>query len=298
MVPPDRLLTQVVAAAARVPGARRRCSAPQSASNRRSSPPASGVFSSQSMIDLYSAIYDSTDPSDLPESDAWQLRQAFVGKDRDARLAAIRHFLDLGKGRAREGRRARRRRPGRDPRRARRRIQDDAPDLISAMLAGGLRPRRRALGRCVVGDMDDEAADRCWAMLALAAPDARRRRAQQRAGSTPSSAATRAPASSAARLLVAGLAGLGRISTRTRPMRSTAAMASALAATTSWTRMIDAAAARRQPALCCCWPATGLQATRPAEFSPAHLYHAIAASSATGQDYTARMIAAEALSRT
>ena len=52
-----------------------------------------GVFSSQTMIDLYSAIYDATDPSDLPTTDAWQLRQAFVGKDGDARLAAIRRLL-------------------------------------------------------------------------------------------------------------------------------------------------------------------------------------------------------------
>ena len=42
-----------------------------------------GVFSSQTMVDLYSAIYDTTDPGDLPDSDAWQLRQAFVGKDAD-----------------------------------------------------------------------------------------------------------------------------------------------------------------------------------------------------------------------
>src|SRR5437868_8071973 len=52
-----------------------------------------GVFSSQSMIDLYSAIYDSTDPSDLPQTDAWQVRQAFVAKDRDAKVAAMRRLL-------------------------------------------------------------------------------------------------------------------------------------------------------------------------------------------------------------
>ena len=56
-----------------------------------------GVFSSQSLVDVYSAIYDTTDPSDLPTTDAWQLRQAFVGKDEAARLDAIRHMLGLGK---------------------------------------------------------------------------------------------------------------------------------------------------------------------------------------------------------
>ena len=60
-----------------------------------------GVFSSQTMVDLYSAIYDSTDPSDLADTDAWQLRQAFVGKDADTRLAAIRKLLGDRQGRAR-----------------------------------------------------------------------------------------------------------------------------------------------------------------------------------------------------
>ena len=66
-----------------------------------------GVFSSQSLIDLYSAIYESTDPSDLPQSDAYQLRQAFVARDPDERVAGIRHILGLGtEGLAREGARA------------------------------------------------------------------------------------------------------------------------------------------------------------------------------------------------
>jgi hypothetical protein len=43
---------------------------------------------------------------------------------------------------------------------------------------------------------------------------------------------------------------------------------------------------------------TGMQAPTFAEIPPAHLYHAIAALKATDQDYTARMIAAEALART
>src|SRR3954454_25151838 len=56
-----------------------------------------GVFSSQTMVGLYSAIYDTTDPGDLGESDAWQLRQAFVTKDPESRLAAIRRLLATGK---------------------------------------------------------------------------------------------------------------------------------------------------------------------------------------------------------
>ena len=43
---------------------------------------------------------------------------------------------------------------------------------------------------------------------------------------------------------------------------------------------------------------TGFQTTDFAQVPAAHMYHAIAALKRTGQDFTARMIAAEALSRT
>src|SRR5256885_2615928 len=96
-----------------------------------------GVFSSQSMVDLYSAIYDSTDPDDLPSTDAWQLRQAFAGKDSATRVGAIRHLLGVGKDplqkeamRALAARAASLIEP--DPARP-----DDAPDLLAAMLAAG-----------------------------------------------------------------------------------------------------------------------------------------------------------------
>ncbi|MEO7655670.1 MAG: hypothetical protein ABIS23_08300, partial [Sphingomicrobium sp.] len=106
MTPPDRLVDkaspQLRAYQARAP-----LLAPQDRIGSALVAAGLGVFSSQSMIDLYSAIYDSTDPGDLPQSDAWQLRQAFVVSDQDARVAAIRHILGLGKdGLAREGARA------------------------------------------------------------------------------------------------------------------------------------------------------------------------------------------------
>ena len=101
----------------------RRCSRRRTGSNRRWSPPGSGVFSSQSMIDLYSAIYDSTDPSDLPDSDAWQLRQAFVAQDTGRPGRRDPPHPRPRQGRARPRRRPRRRRPGREPDPARRRFR-------------------------------------------------------------------------------------------------------------------------------------------------------------------------------
>ena len=80
MMPPDRLINsaspQLRALQARAP-----LLSPQQRLDSARIAAGLGVFSSQSMIDLYSAIYDSTDPGDLAETDAWQLRQAFVGKD-------------------------------------------------------------------------------------------------------------------------------------------------------------------------------------------------------------------------
>ena len=169
------------------------------------------MFSSQTMVDLYSAIYDTTDASDLPDSDGWQLRQAFVGKDADTRMNAIRKLLGTGKdGPQREAARAAVARAATlvtpDAK-----LAKDAPDLISAMLAGGY---DQAAARWIpaVGRMDDEDGDRCWAMLALAAPNVADV-GTSRISSFIKRDQSRDHLRSA--LLVAGLAGLGRISTDT-----------------------------------------------------------------------------------
>jgi hypothetical protein len=292
MVPPDRLVngapTQLRAFLARAPllTAQQRLPSAMVAAGL-------GVFSSQTMVDLYSQIYDSTDPGDLGESDAWQLRQAYVGKDEQTRLAAIRRLLGTGKeGLQKEAARALVARaatfvtPSSD-------LATDAPELISAMLAGGY---DQAAARWIpaVNGMDSADSDRCWAMLALAAPNIadvgtgritsfiRRDKSKDRVRSA---------------LLVAGLAGLGRISTDTaNSLNSRYDLG--LGHVTSWTRITDAAAARNQPATVLVLTGTGFQTPLFERVPAAHLYHAVAALNRTGQAFTARMIAAEALSRT
>jgi hypothetical protein len=252
-----------------------------------------GVFSSQSLVDLYSDIYDSTDPTDLPSTDAWQLRQAFVGKDQNARLTAIRKLLGSGKqGYEKEAMRALVARAATlvqpDAK-----LAKDAPDLISAMLAAGY---DRAAARWIpaVSRMDNDDADRCWAMLALAAPDvadAGTSRLSGFIGRDKSEGKLRSA------LLVAGLAGLGRISTDTANSLNRR-YGLGLGQVTSWSKIIDAAAARGQAGTVLVLTGTGFQTPTFAELPAAHMYHAIAALKRTGQDFTARMIAAEALSRT
>ena len=291
-VPPDRLLnaasTQLRAFQARAPmlSAQQRLPSAMIAAGL-------GVFSSQTMVDLYSSIYDSTDPTDLPDTDAWQLRQAYVGKDADTRLNAIRKLLGTGRdGLQKEAARAAVARAATlvtpDAK-----LAKDAPELISAMLAGGY---DQAAERWVpaVNGMDNADSDRCWAMLALAAPNVadvgtgrinsfiRRDKSRDHVRSA---------------LLVAGLAGLGRISTETANSLNRR-YGLGLGHVTSWTKMIDAAAARGQGGTVLVLTGTGFQTPQFDRVPAAHLYHAINALNRTGQGFTARMIAAEALSRT
>jgi hypothetical protein len=254
-----------------------------------------GVFSSQSLTDLYSLIYEATDPDDLSETPAWQLRLAFVGKDLDTKLSAMRRLwgasdrpLEQAASRALLGRAATLIAPDAD-------LQTDAPDLIAAMLAAGF-DRDAARWSRAISQMDDQYSDEAWAMLALGAPDESgvdvsvgrindfidRDKSEGRKRSA---------------LLVAGLAGLGRLDEETAG-RLSSRFGLRLGHRSSWTRLIDRAAGFGQSGTVLVLTGTGLQSPTFAEIPPAHLYHAIAALKATDQDYTARMIAAEALART
>jgi hypothetical protein len=252
-----------------------------------------GVFSSQSLVDLYSLAYDATDPNDLPTTDAWQLRLAYVGKDQDTRLGAIRKLLGNGKdGLAKEGARSLVARAATlvvpDAK-----LAKDAPDLIAAMLAGGF-DRAAARWIPVVDKMDDVEAYRCWAMLALSAPDG-----TAISGGRLSGFISRDKSANKVRsaLLVAGLAGLGRISTSTANSLSKR-YDLGIGHSTTWTRTIDSAASRGQAGTVRLLAGTGLQTPSWTAVPGSHLFHVVEALKSTGQDFPARMIAAEALSRT
>jgi hypothetical protein len=254
-----------------------------------------GVFSSQALIDLYSEIYDLTDPSDLGQSDAWQVRLAVAGRKLDDKIAAIRKLLDAAKGsREKEATRALLARaavrivPDAD-------LQEIAPELISALFAGGF-DREAARWATVVDDMDDQYADRCWAMLVLGAPTTR---GLDLGGGRVGSFIGRDDSAGHQRsaLLVAGLAGLGRISTRSAGQLSQR-YGLGLGGRSEWTRLIDGASIRRQPGTVALLAAIGLQAPGFESVPGLHLYHFTTALNRNGQQFAARMIAAEALSRT
>ena len=294
MMPPDRLLNaaslQTQAWLARTPmfSATQRIPAARIAAGL-------GVLSSQALIDLYSNAYDSTDPDQLGESDPWQLRLAFIGKDQDARLSAMRKLwgnaqspLDRMAAQVLLSRAARRVRPSGD-------LQSDAVDLVASLLAGGF-DREAARWAPVIGDLDDQQADAVWAMLALGAPDAGPlgvdvSRIEDFADRDQSEGKQRTA------LLIAGLAGLGRIDAA-EAGRLSRQYRLGLGAETNWTRLIDGAMRRRQGGTCLVLAASGLQGREFDEVGPIYLFHSINALRVTGQDYLARMIAAEALART
>ncbi|HET7816618.1 MAG TPA: hypothetical protein VFK58_03465 [Sphingomicrobium sp.] len=254
-----------------------------------------GVFSGQALTDLHALIYDATGPDELPETMAWQLRLAFLGSDVETRLAAMRRLWGRSDDPLRRmaalaltGRAASLVQP--DPE-----LQSDAPDLIAAMLAAGF-DREAARWAQAVSRMDDGPADEAWAMLALGAPDRSSldlslRRINAFIGRDTTEGKKRSA------LLVAGLVGLGRIDAEAAG-RLSGRHGLRLGHRSNWTRMIDQAAAFRQSGTVLVLAGTGLQAASFLDVPPAHVYHAVAALKATGLEYTARMIASEALART
>ena len=253
-----------------------------------------GVFSSQSLTDVYSWIYDSTDPNDLSGTDAWQLRLAFAAASEAERLAAMRRLwksddpLQREAARAMLGRAAARIAPIPE-------LQSDAGDLIASMLAAGM-DRQAARWANAASQMDDEQADRAWAMIALAAPegaavDLSVGRINAFIGRDESQGRKRSA------LLVAGLAALGKLDIGAAS-RLNSRYRLQIERASPWTAMVDAAARRRQSASVLVLAGAGLQ-TADWDWVPStHLFHIVMALRNTGQDFTARMIAAEALART
>jgi hypothetical protein len=293
MMPPERLVDaaapQVRAWLARSP----MFSAPQKMKAARTAA-AMGVMSSDAMVDLYSAAYDYSDPDELGGTDPWRLRQAFVGKDRDARLSALRQLW--GKDGDSEAQMAGWVTTARAsvlvrPDAA---LKDDMANLIAALFAGGYDSQAARWVKTVEG-VDDEAGDRAWAMLALglgspAGLTIDQGRIEDFADRVSSTDKRRTG------LLVAGLAGLGRIDAQVAG-RLNARYQLGLERKTLWTGLIDGAAMRRQPGTAMLLTASAMQAPSVGEVPALYLFHSLNALRRTGQEGVARMIAAEALAR-
>ena len=247
-----------------------------------------GVLSSQAMVDLYSQIYAQDDITGEWATRAETLRDAYVGETPAARIKAMRQLWDEAPGPLERRSRlaltayaAARVAPSTDH-------ADDAGDLIAAMLSAGL-DRNALLWSNVV-----ESGTPGWALLACAAPTR----------STPIDAGALGAFhddddSDGARksaFLLAGLAGLGRITPDTR-REFAEKLGVDLSRQTRWTRLIDQAAQVDNAALVALLAGVGMQGAGWDKMTPLHLFHIVSALDKVGLSAEARMIAAEAVAQ-
>jgi len=251
-----------------------------------------GVFSSSSLVDMYSLLSDDADPAEFGETVGGRLRTAYAARTLDDRMRALRDLWDDA---------------GNDPvqRHARliltataataippsAELAGDAPELIASMLTAGYdRPVGRWAG--VAGAMEGGNADRVWAMLALGSP---RPPVEISAGRISTFQGNDdSPGRIRSKLLVAALAGLGRLE---GAGDVAADVGVDLTAQSRWTRLIDRAAERGQPGTVALLAAAGMQTGGWAGVPPSNFYRIISALRQAGLEYEARMIAAEALAR-
>ena len=242
-----------------------------------------GVLSSAAMVDLYAQIFEDEEAGPLADA-AQSLRTAYVGADAATRLAAIKALWGTGGdpyGRwVLTANAAARLDPSED-------MADDAGPLIGSMLSAGF-DRDAARWAPVVAT-----GSQGWALLVLARPQAQ----QASGGDVGDFISDDASARQAkSRMLVAGLAGLDRVSPQ-----AVAAYGEDLGFNLNrrsrWTQAISAAAAGRNQALVVLLAGLGMQGDAWGQMTPLHLYHVVRALNAVGLAAEARMIAAEAVAR-
>ncbi|MEA3043293.1 MAG: hypothetical protein QOH47_1131 [Sphingomonadales bacterium] len=243
-----------------------------------------GVFSSHSMVELYSLVLDQTDPNDVRGSLAERLRSAWVDPDVSARMAALRNlWTDNVAPQERYARSiltagaAARIPPSAE-------LIDDTGALIAAMLSAGM--DREAARWAGVVDQAGEGG-RAWALLAVGAPTPV---VGDRLDAFVS--ADDSPGQLRSQLLAAALAGLGRIGAD-----QAAGAGFRPAADDVWTAALDRAARERAPGAVALLAAVGMQTQSWRGITPAYLFRIVRALRAVGLEYEARMIAAEAVAR-
>ena len=246
-----------------------------------------GILSAAAMVDLYSQVYADDGITGGPADRALLLRDAYVAEDPTARAKAMQQLWDGAPGPLERYSRqvltayAAARMPANSA------YSAEAGDLIAAMLAAGLDANALRWRGAV------DQGSQGWALLAVGAPgsgvvelgpiDSYRR--------ADSSASNRKTA-----FLLAGLAGLGRVSDGTR--RDVAGKLSInLDSRSRWSDSIDRAAAVGNPTLVALLAGLGMQGDSWQRMTPRYLYHIVADLNRVGLGAEARMIAAEAVAR-
>lgn len=285
--PPDRLYAQ---AGRHVQGWRARAPMLSIDSRMKAADYAAaiGVLSSQAMIDLYAAAYDDPETGDDRKALASTLRQAYTNDTAQSRLAAMRDLWGRSNGALTRysAKILTARAAAKIPPSAA--LGDESSELVASMLSAGL---DRSAARWA--DVVDQGSD-AWALLAVSSPSnitVSYDGLDDFGGNDGSDDLLRS------KFLLAAIAGLGRADQQTIDDFA-ADLDLNLKRTTKWTRAIQSAARRGQSGTVALLVAVGMQGRDWNVMSPLHLYHIMQSLKRVGLEPEARMIAAEALTRT
>ncbi|WP_448663791.1 hypothetical protein ACG3SL_03705 [Sphingomonas sp. CJ20] len=242
-----------------------------------------GVFSSAALVDLYGEIEQAGDPGSPGSAAARDLRIAYTDSDIGARMKAFQTLWD--EPQTPRSRYARLILTARAASWVPASKEVGAPErLIASMLSAGLEAPAMEWRNVVPRGSEG------WALLALADP------AESRIVYGDFDTYRDAASPRKAQLLLAGLAGLGRLDA-SGAERAAAAVDVRIGASNAWTQAIDAAAARGDASTVALLAGVGLQSRSWAAITPEALFHIVAAMRATGMVNYARMIAVEAITR-
>jgi hypothetical protein len=246
-----------------------------------------GVLSGDAYVALVAAAAGE-DAGENTNALADAVRAAFVSADADDRFAAMQGLWqaadnadDRYAAMVLTSRAAAALPPGTD-------ADDDLGWLLGSMLAGGYENNARAWLPAV------NEGSHAWGVMAVGLPRAIN---GIDAGAVGNFASDDDSAGNVrAKFLVAGLAGLGRL-TGTELSTAAGDLDISLGKQTRWTRAIDDAAARGEPGMVALLVAAGMQSRDWTELPPYHLYRMVRALREVGLASEARMLAAEALVR-
>lgn len=248
---------------------------------------AMGVVSSSDMVDLYGATFDDPGTDEALRDRTALLRTAYVATDVDDRVRAMRTLWNRSENpfvrysaHILTAHAAARVAPSED-------LADYADDLIVSMISAGF-DTSAARWRQVIptGSLG-------WAVLSVGVPARSPVSASDVSDFFDNDESAEARKSA---FLVAGLAGLGRLSSADRDSLADD-LGIRFGGETRWSRAIDAAAAAGNDGLVTLLVGMGMQGNDWSAMTPRQLYHVVSALRTAGRQAEARMIAAEAVSR-
>lgn len=244
-----------------------------------------GVFSNAGLVDLYGEVETEGEASSPLVATARDLRTAYTAATPEERLAAIDRIWDGAKDATTRyarsiltARAAARITPNVT-------LADKAGPLVASMLSAGLdRSAMRWKGAAEQGSDG-------WAMLLIADPSP-----NEPVGTRDISAFRRDVSPFKAQMLFAALAGLGRFDDDVAG-KLARDLDVQVGAENAWTRAIETAADRNEPATVLLLAGVGMQTANWQGVPPEALFHIVSAMRRVGLVGEARMIAVEAIAR-